>query len=403
MSQALLYHAFHVQGYRCVNWEFDEHRVLMHLEPQEHRVCCPQCNSRKVIRRGSKTRWIKNVPIQSDLTWLVVEIPRVECRECGAVQQIKTGLAEEKRSYTHALARYVVELCGFMTLQGVANHLGIHWDLVKEIHKDHLHRHFSEPNLNGLRRLAIDEIHLGKKLWKTIVLDLDSGAIVFVGDGKKGSVLRPFFQRLKRAKARIEAVAVDFGKAYIAAVRRHLPDAVLVFDRFHLVKLFNQKLTQIRRDTYHHASEKLQKKVLKGTRWLLLKRPENLDDKRGERQRLEEALRLNEGLATAYYLKEDLCQFWEQKSKEAARRHLQQWYQDMLASGVRLLQDLARFVLAHQDGLLAWYDHPISTGPLEGTNRKIRTLQATHYGFRDQEYFVLRLYSLHRTRYALVG
>jgi transposase len=266
MSQALLYHAFHVQGYRCVNWEFDEHRVLMHLEPQEHRVCCPQCNSRKVIRRGSKTRWIKNVPIQSDLTWLVVEIPRVECRECGAVQQIKTGLAEEKRSYTHALARYVVELCGFMTLQGVANHLGIHWDLVKEIHKDHLHRHFSEPNLNGLRRLAIDEIHLGKKLWKTIVLDLDSGAIVFVGDGKKGSVLRPFFQRLKRAKARIEAVAVDFGKAYIAAVRRHLPGAVLVFDRFHLVKLFNQKLTQIRRDTYHHASEKLQKKMLKGTR-----------------------------------------------------------------------------------------------------------------------------------------
>ena len=403
MSQAMLYHGFHVSGYTLKKWEFDQHRVLMHLAPQEHRVCCSACSSQNVIRRGSQIRWLRHIPIQSDMTWLIVALPTVECRDCGVTRQIKSGLAQEKRSYTHGLARYVVELCRHMTIQGVAQHLGLGWDLVKQIHKEHLHRQFAEPELRQLRQIAIDEINLGKKRWKTIVLDLETGAIVFVADGKKGNVLKPFFRRVKRAKAKIVAVAVDFGKAYIAAVRKHLPTATLVFDRFHLVKLFNEKLTKLRRDLYRHAVGPLQKKVLQGIRWLLLKRDAHLDDKQSERRRLEDALRLNESLATAYYLKEDLCQLWDQGTKERARKFLGTWYQSMMASGTRILHDFARFVMTHQHGLLAWYDHPISTGPLEGTNHKIKTLQRTHYGFRDEEYFTLRLYNLHNSRYALVG
>ena len=243
--------------------------------------------------------------------------------------------------------------------------------MVKEIHKAHLHTRFQQPALGGLRQLAIDEISLGKGRWKTIVLDLDSGAIVFAAEGKKGSVLKPFFRRLKWSQANIEAVAVDFGKAYIAAVRRDLPNAVLVFDRFHLVKLFNEKLTQLRRDLYREATGPLKghvRGVLKGTRWLLLKCPDALDDSRDERERLAKALRLNEPLAKAYYLKEDLRQFWEQDSKAQA-----------------------------------WNDYPISTGPLEGTSKKIKTLNRTHYNFRDDESFTRRLYNLRNAQSARVG
>jgi len=221
--------------------------------------------------------------------------------------------------------------------------------------------------------------------------------------GRKADTLLPFWRRVKRSRCRIEAVAVDFGKAYIAAVQRFLPEAVLVFDRFHLVQLFNEKLTQLRRDLYRQATDSLHKRVLKGTRWLLLKHSDDLDEERDERRRLEEALALNRDLATAYYLKEDLQQFWEQPSADAARRFLLSWYQRALASGIRLLQNFARFLLAHQHGLLAWYTYPISTGPLEGTNNKIKTLQRMHYGFRDQDYFHLRLYNLHNSKYRLVG
>jgi transposase len=122
-----------------------------------------------------------------------------------------------------------------------------------------------------------------------------------------------------------------------------------------------------------------------------------------ELSRLQEALRLNAPLATAYYLKEDLRQFWEQPDKSSARRFLRDWIARADASGITVLKKFARIMHLREFGLLAWYDHPISTGPLEGTNNKIKTIQRRAYGFRDQQYFTLRIYSLHETKYALVG
>jgi transposase len=176
-----------------------------------------------------------------------------------------------------------------------------------------------------------------------------------------------------------------------------------VFDRFHVVKLLNKKLTQLRRELYRQATSDLKKKVLKGTRWLLLMNPENLDPVKGEPGRLRAALRLNESLATAYYLKEDLRQIWEQPNKRSARSKLLDWYHQAMSSGVRVLHDFARTLLKHSKGILAWYDYPISTGPLEGTNNKIKTLNRQHYGLRDGDFFTLKLYQLHEAKYALVG
>ena len=230
-----------------------------------------------------------------------------------------------------------------------------------------------------------------------------SGAVVFVGDGKGVAALEPFWKRLRASRAKIKAVATDLSVAYIQAVRRHLPRAVLVFDHFHIVKLFNDKLSDLRRELYREAVDRLDKQVLKGTRWLLLKNPENLDDGRQERTKLEEALRLNQPLATAYYLKEDLRQVWEQPDKATARRVLDDWIRRAEASCIKQLQQMATTLSMYRSGILAYYDYPISTGPLEGTNNKIKTMKRQAYGFRDQEFFKLKIYALHRTRYALVG
>ena len=149
-------------------------------------------------------------------------------------------------------------------------------------------------------------------------MDLESGAVVFVGDGKGADALKPFWKRLRPSGAKIEAVAMDMSAAYREAVSTHLPKAKIVFDRFHVMKLFNEKLSDFRRALYREATDVMHKEVLKGTRWLLLKNAENLDAKKDEKQRLEEALALNKPLATAYYLKEDLRQFWEQPGKQFA-------------------------------------------------------------------------------------
>jgi transposase len=227
--------------------------------------------------------------------------------------------------------------------------------------------------------------------------------VVFVGNGKGADALEPFWQRLKCSGAVIEAVAIDMSQAYIAAVSRHLPDAVLVFDHFHVIKLFNDRLSELRRQLYHQIEDDQKRRVIKGTRWLLLKNPENLDVDRSEPDRLKEALELNRPLAAAYYMKEDLRQTWRQPDKKTAKDFLIDWIYRAGSSGVSMLVKMARTVAIHLKGILAYYDYPISTGPLEGTNNKIKTMKRQAYGFRDHEFFKLKIMALHESKYVLTG
>ncbi|WP_419786521.1 ISL3 family transposase [Pseudodesulfovibrio sp.] len=234
-------------------------------------------------------------------------------------------------------------------------------------------------------------------------MDLESGAVVFVGEGRSMDSLAPFWKRLKRTKANIQAVATDMNAGYINAVRENLKDAALVFDRFHVVKLMNEKITQIRRQLFRGITFPIEKRAVKGTRWILLKNPENLDDSRDEKQRLDEALRLNKPLATAYYMKEDLRQLWSQPDKKTADCVITDWIARAEASEIRPLQVMAHTLATHRFGVLSYYDHPISSGPIEGTNNKIKTLKRQAYGYRDNEFFKLRIMGIHESKYALTG
>jgi transposase len=234
-------------------------------------------------------------------------------------------------------------------------------------------------------------------------LDLDTGAVVFVGDGNGAETLQPFWQRLKRSRTRIEAVAMDMSQAYVSAVTENLPAAAIVFDHFHGIKLFNDKLQEFRRQLFNKAQSKMEKKVITGTRWLLLKNPANLVEERNEPQRLQKALDLNQPLATVYYMKEDLRQLWSQKTRKRSARFLADWIARARVSGIGLLEKFADTLQTHRDGILAYYDYPISTGSLEGTNNKIKTMKRQAYGFRDKEFFKLKIMAIHLTKYALVG
>jgi transposase len=323
---------------------------------------------------------------------------------CSLVRQVKISFADPRRSYTRAFERYALDLSKRMTIKDVSRHLGVSWDVIKEIQKRHLKKKYARPSLKHVSQIAIDEISIGKNhRYLTVVLDLISGAVLFVGAGKGADSLIPFFRRIKRCQSQIKAVAIDMSPAYIYAITNNLPDAKVVFDHFHVIKLYNDKLANLRRELHRDLTDELQKKVLKGTRWLLLKNPENINDDKNERERLQDALKINAPLSTAYYLKEDLRQIWDQGSKAVARKVLVDWVKRAKASGVKMLTRFAKTLMAHATGILNYYDYPISTGPVEGTNNKIKTLQRQAYGFRDMEFFKLKIYDLHSTKYALVG
>ena len=147
----------------------------------------------------------------------------------------------------------------------------------------------------------------------------------------------------------------------------------------------------------------MQKDALKGVRWLLLKRTEHLDASRREPERLQEALRLNEPLAMAYYLQDELNEIWEQDDQEAAQSLMMDWILYAESTGMRMLHNFAKRLRFHALGILAYYDDPISTGPLDGTNNRLKTMKRQAYGCRDPEFLKLKILGIHETKYTLVG
>lgn len=403
MTTRELYKAIGVAGYESLEcWRKDG---VFHLRLAVPASCyrCPQCGNRDVIRRGQVYRFVHAPRIGMDRTVLFIRTPRLECRICQRVLNAILPGVVPLCNYTKSFARIVVDLRKMMTIRDVARYLGVGEGMVRGIDKAYLQKTFAKPRLRDLEVIAIDEIYVGKKnKFFTIVIDWQSGAIVYVGEGKGQEALNRFWKSLRASRAKIKAVATDMSSAYYAAVIRHLPNAMQVFDRFHIVKLMNDKLTQLRRDLQREA-ELMDRNVLKGMRWLLLKHPDNLDDSKNERVRLQEALDLNRSLAIAYYLKEDLGQIWKQSTKAVATRFLTDWCRRARASGIRVLITMANTLEGHRSGILNWYDYPISSGPLEGINNKIGALQRMAYGYQDKDYFIAKLYALHLAKFALIG
>jgi transposase len=404
MSTSFLYHGFGLVGYNYVRTTYQAGNVIFTMQHKRDKLHCPECESKNIVLRGCTQRRFRTVPIGAKPIYLDLYVQRVACMRCNAIRQVDLGFADPRYTYTRSFERYVLDLSKHMTILDVARHLNVSWDMVKNIQKRYLTKKFSHPRLKDIRWIAIDEIAVKKgHKYLTVVLDLETGAVIFVGDGKGAEALMPFWKRLNYSQAEIRAVAIDMSPAYISAVTDHLPEAVIVFDHFHVIKLYNDKLSDLRRDIYREAADQLQKDVLKGTRWLLLKNPAHLDKAKGEDERLREALQLNEPLYTAYYLREDLSRVWLQPNKNMAVKVLDAWVKKAASSGIKMLTTMAKTLSAYRSGILAYYDYPISTGPLEGTNNKIKTMKRQAYGFRDMEFFKLKIMALHETKYALVG
>ena len=398
MSATLLYHMMGVRGYSLVK----ENKVPggMEFTIKCRRLECPCCGSAKVWRKGSTTRRFRSVPVGKKTMTILIDVPRVYCLDCQVTKPVRLSFVKGSKRYTRFLATYALDLLQSMTCQDVARHLGMTWDTVREIEQEHLERHYAKPPLKEVTHIAIDEIAVGKgHKYLTVVMDLKEGRAIFVGDGKDADALLPFWKRLRRSRAKIVAVATDMSPAYTAAVRTHLPDAIHVFDRFHIMKLFNSKLTALRSRLYREMQDPAAKSALKGIRFALLKR--DPDEKCSEK--LETALTLSADLSAANVLKEQLYDLWEAEDEAEALELLAEWLADADWSQIPEMQAFAKTLRRYWREILNYYEYEITSGPLEGLNNKIKTLKRQSYGFRNQNYFKVKILAIHQSRYTFVG
>lgn len=400
-TTSFCYHTLGTTNYQYLTTKYEGKQVYLHMEKHPGKQTCAKCKSPAVIQKGKIYREIKTLPIGDKGLVLSLHLHRLECKACGTTALEELEVANAKKHYSKKLAAWVLDLLPLATIRDVARITGLSWDQVKEIDKTYLQKHYAEVAVQQLHRIAIDEFYIGQRLqYVTLVTDLDSGHIVFAGKGKDGSCLKPFFKKLKRNHVRLEAVAMDMGKAYIAAVHHYLPGTPIVFDHFHVVKLVNSKLDELRRQVTQQADAPTLP-VKKGLRWILLKNPEHLTAQ--QKPLLAQLLELNTPLMQAYLLKEQFRSFWDYATKDQALAFIQQWLQEVRTLGFPCMTALATSIEAHLDGMLAYFDHPISSGKMEGLNNKIATLLKKAYGCRDLDYFMLKVKALHRSRYALVG
>ena len=394
MESSFLYHAFGVsRDYQYHATEYKNNAIYLKLKSISlKKVKCPHCGGTHVIKYGVIHRNIHNLPIGSKRTFLTLTIQRYECKDCNKVFQADIPFTHGNVSYTYRFSHYILDLLRLgATIKDVSKHLGVGWDMVKDIHKRYLKRKYSHPDISKIKRIGIDEFAVRKgHVYKTIVVDLDTGRIIHVGDGKGSDSLTAFWKRVKRLGIKIELVTSDMSAAYISSVMENAPDAIHVYDKFHVVEKVTEAVDKVRRSLWNQEKDEEKRKVIKGSRWLLLtKDKDKFDDY--AKNRLENILQTNEPLYKAYYLKEDLDQIWAQPNKEEAEKQLQYWCKRAHESKLPAMMKVANMLLSRRTGILAWYDCKVTNAILEGTNNKVKVLKRKAYGYRDDEYFILLL------------
>lgn len=397
MEPSFLYHSFGIsRSYQYHATEYKDNAIILKLKSISlKKVKCPHCGGYHIIKYGVIHRKLHNLPIGKK-TFLSLTIQRYLCNDCKKVFQADIPFTHGNVSYTYRFSRYIIDLFRLgATISDIAKHLGVGWDMIKDIHKKYLKRKYANPDISKVKRIGIDEFAVRKgHVYKTIVVDLDTGRIIYVGDGRGSSSLTDFWKRLKRRGGQLELVTSEMSAAYILAVKENASEAIHVYDKFLVVQLVNEAVDKVRRSIWNQETDLEKRKLIKGTRWMLLSK--NLDKyDEAARNRFENILQTNEPLFKAYYLKEDLCQIWMQKDKQAGEEQLKYWCKRAQESKLPAMVKAANFLLAKRTGIQAWYDCKITNAILEGTNNKVKVIKRKGYGYRDDEYFNLLLLGMH--------
>jgi transposase len=359
-------------------------------------LCCPSCKNPQIRLYGTTTRVVRDLSVSNRVVYLKIPQNKIYCSRCG-VRTERISFLDTYARHTRRFERFVHTLCRHMTVSDVARVLALSWHEVKHIDKKYLEKQYRIPPWRRLRFLGVDEVAVrtGHR-YLTVVVNLCTGQVVYVGKDRKQATLDRFLARIgPHRRHRIKAVAMDLWRPYAAAVGSFLPNAKIVYDKFHLLAAFSRVIDRIRRKEFLNASQK-DKGVIKGSRYLLLKNKSSLSG--AQQARLAQLLCLNVALNTTYILKDELSLLWNCPDKDAAEKHLLSWIEKATSTAIPALKSFAKTLEKHRQGILNYFDIPITTAQVEGINNKIKVLKRKAYGFMDLVYFSLKIYDLHNLK-----
>jgi transposase len=367
-------------------------QLVIHCSRDRRRNAVDPVTGRKGTINRHVRRQIRDVPllgypcvIEMELAQVFISKNERRIESCEFVD--KGG------RFTRRFCCMISGLCRHMSIQAVSRHLGIRWETVKNIDRAYLEEALpalDPAQLSGLKYLGVDEVARAKGHdYMTVIYDMVEGHLIGVETGRTADVFSAFLKQLPPETAEnIEAVAMDMGPAYQKSVRDCLPNADIVFDRFHVMKNYSKALSNQRRIEFRKA-DKAGKELLTGTHYLVLKNADKLDE--SQTQKLQRLLDENANLNTLYILKEQLQALWDSKTVELMQGRLEAWCRIADQSSMLYLKKFAKSLRRHCVGICNYAKHKLTSARIEAGNISIGMIRKRARGIRDTEYFKLKI------------
>ena len=370
-----------LQGLRVKGVRFEDGNMIISVHRTFRLLTCPRCGRRKRGRESKKVRRWRHMAIWGNEVWLEGEIRRLKCKKCSAVVTKAVPWARQDSDFTVPFEDAVALLVQQTNKTAVMKLTGISWVTVGKIAERVVAEKLDPERLEDLRRIGVDEISFRKRhRYLTVVTDHDRRRVIWVAEGKSSEVLKSFFELIGReACERIEIVTMDMSAAYRKAVLETLPNATITFDHFHIAKLANEALNEVRRTLMREAVDKESKAEIKGTRWATLHRMDNAREKHHE---ILAKLRPEQPLGRGCLLKENLLDILH-RAFDYPERALRDWLAWASRSRLRPFVRLGRTIRNHWGGVVTLFRERITNGIAEGMNNKIRLLSHRAYGFHS--------------------
>ena len=364
--------------------------IFIFLKRTHKKGKCPSCGRRNRLSKEFYKRTVRDLGVGPKDCYITFFENKLRCK-CGFRGFEELDFVRPYSRCTKRFEEFVYLLCQKMALTDVCKVMKIDWKTAREIDQ-----YYTMLNLESLdniypKRIGIDEIAYQKgHKYLTIIRDLDLNKVIWVGLDRKEQTLDMFFEELGLEKQKhILLAVVDMWDPYIASLTNYCPNVRIVYDKFHIIKIINQALDDVRKKEFAKTDNK-QRKEWKKKRFLILKRNKNLNDK--QKETLNELMNQNEILYQAYLLKEQISDIMDEPEVSTAITRMEEWLKNVINAGIDPITKAAKVLFRHLDGILYYLEYRVTNAGSEGFNNKINIIKRRAYGYKDIGYFILKIY-----------